>query len=108
MERAEALAENEYKSEEDLLRLLRVLQTGADALLKKKFSRIQVAKLPESQCILLRRMLNRALDFALAQLSRREGYGDDIWGLQATIYIEIIWLAVRLDPENACDIVQRA
>jgi hypothetical protein len=102
LERAEALTGFKYEDESDNLRLLRVVQSGKDDLLKRTFGRIQVARLAEDTCTLLRRILNRALDFAIQQITFRQGFSDDFWSRRAAVYTEILSrLAVRLTEKEA-------
>jgi hypothetical protein len=102
MERAEILTGYQYQDDSDFSRLLRVAHTGADDLVKSAFGRIQVASLSEERCAALRTLLNRGLDYALQQMTRREGFSDDFWSRRAAVYTEVLSrLSVRLGSNDA-------
>lgn len=102
MERAEVLTGYTYEDDSDYLRLLRIVQSGADDFAAKAFGRIQVARLPEERVAMLYSTLSGARDYALEQLTHRDGFGDDFWSGRLARYTEIISrLSVRL-PEDEC------
>ena len=97
MERAEHLTGYRYEDDSDFLRALRVAHAGGENLVKSVFGRVQVAVIGENRRIMLGAILGRALDYALEQLTRREGFGDDFWSRRAAVYAEIVSrLSVRL------------
>lgn len=102
LEHAEALARSQYEDEADYLRLLRVVQAGSENLLKEAFGRIEIARLTEENFALLRRVLNRALEYALEQIRTRKGFSDDFWSKRAAIYVELLSrLSVRINETEA-------
>src|SRR5581483_10180429 len=108
MERAELLTGYRYEDDSDFLRVLRVAHAGGENLLKSVFGRVQVALIGENRRIMLGAILGRALDYALEQLTRREGIGDDFWSRRAAAYAEIIsGLSVRLSSTEALTLFRR-
>lgn len=108
MERAELLTGYRYDDESDYLRVLRVAQADCENLIKSVFGRIQVAVVADDRRAMLGGVLGRALDYALEQLTRREGFGDDFWSRRASVYAEIISrLSVRLSVTEALALFQR-
>lgn len=108
MERAELLTGYRYEDDPDFLRVLRVAHAGGENLVKSVFGRVQVAVIGDDRRIMLGRILGRALDYALEQLTRREGFGDDFWSRRAAVYAEIISrLSVRLSSTEALTLFQR-
>jgi hypothetical protein len=100
MERAEPLTD--YKNKADYLRLLRVIQAGGKEALERGLGRIQVANLSAEHVLFLRETLSTALEYALAQLTRREGWTDQFWSNRAAMYTEVLSrLLVRAQPEDA-------
>ena len=108
MERAELLTGYRYEDDPDFLRVLRVAHAGEENLVKSVFGRVQVAVIGDDRRIMLGGILGRALDYALEQLTRREGFGDDFWSRRAAVYAEIISrLSVRLSSTEALTLFQR-
>ena len=108
MERAEFLTGYRYEDESDYLRVLRVAQADCENLVKSVFGRIQVAVIADDHRAMLGGVLGRALDYALEQLTRREGFGDDLWSRRAAVYAEIISrLSVRLSGTEALALFRR-
>jgi hypothetical protein len=100
MERAEPLAD--YQNEADYLRLLRIIHAGGKEVLERGFGRIQVANLPPDRVAFLKDTLSKALDYALVQLSRREGWPDQFWSSRVAMYAEVLSrLLVRAEPAEA-------
>jgi hypothetical protein len=109
MERAELLTGYRYADDSDFLRVLRVTHAGGESLVKSVFGRVQVAVIGDNRRIMLAGILGRALDYALEQLTRREGFGDDFWSRRAAVYAEIISrLSVRLSSTEALTLFRRA
>jgi hypothetical protein len=102
MERAELLTGYRYEDDCDSLRALRIAHAGGENLVKSVFGRVQVALIGENRRIMLGAILGRAFHYALEQLSRREGFGDDFWSRRAAVYAEIVSrLSVRLSSTEA-------
>jgi tetratricopeptide (TPR) repeat protein len=100
MERAEPLTV--YQGDADYLRLLRIVQANGKEALERGFGRIQVANLPQERVDSLRGILSKAIDYALAQVRRREGRQDQFWSNRAAAYTEVLSrLLVRSEPEEA-------
>ena len=109
LERTEALTGFNYEDPSDYLRLLRIVQSGKEDLLKVSFGRIQVARLTEATCTLLRFVLNRALDYAMQQVAFRQGFSDDFWSRRAAVYTEILSrLSVRLTEDESLALFKSA
>jgi hypothetical protein len=108
MERAELLTGYRYEDDSDYLRVLRVAHAAGENFVKSVFGRIQVALIADNRCAMLREVLDRALDYALEQLTRREGFGDDFWSRRAAVYADIISrLSVRLSSTEALALFRR-
>jgi hypothetical protein len=106
MERAETLGFP--KSEQDYLRILRIVQEGAEKLLERVFGRIQVAVLSEGMVMFLRRTVTRALEYSLARISTKRQFLGEFWSQRAAVYIEILSrLVVRATPKEAEDLLRR-
>jgi len=102
MERAESLAAHE--GEADYLRTLRIVQTDQPAALERRFGRIEVAKLPADRLAFLKSTLTQALDYAVEQLTKRQGWLDQFWSHRASVYLEILSrLLVRSEPSEALE-----
>jgi len=109
MERAEVLTGYKYEDDGDYLRGLRIAQAEPKELVETLFGRMRVAMLSEGRCSMLREVLNRALDYSLAQLTRRESYRDDFWSRRCAVYCEILSrLAVRLSQPDAAALFRKA
>jgi hypothetical protein len=109
MERAEALTGYKLQDDADYLRTLRIAQADTSSLVDTLFGRVRVAVLPGDRCSMLRELLIRALDYSLAQLARREGFGDDFWSRRCGVYCEILSrLSLRLSGPDANALFHKA
>jgi len=108
MAHAEQLTRHRYEDEADYLRVLRIAQANDD-IVSAAFSRVQIARLQNDRCSSLRIVLHRALDYALDQLNRRDGFADQFWSQRAAAYGEMLArLSVRLEPAVALAFFRKA
>jgi hypothetical protein len=108
MERAEHLTGHRYEDDTDYFRVIRIAQ-AKDDIVSAAFSRVQIARLDNERCSSLRIVLNRALDYALDQLTRREGFADQFWSQRAAVYGEVLArLSVRFEPGDALAFFRKA
>jgi hypothetical protein len=108
MERAELLTGYRIQDDSDFLRVLRVAHAAGENFVESVFGRIQVAVTADNRRTMLGEVLGRALDYALQQLTRREGFADDFWSRRAAVYAEIISrLSVRLSGTEALALFRR-
>jgi hypothetical protein len=107
MENAETLGSIESKA--DYLRVLRMVQAGAERLLERAFGRIQIALLSEELLSFLGETVTRALTYAVGQMSKRkEGLLGGCWSQRTAVYAEILSrLVLRAKPQAALDLLQR-
>jgi tetratricopeptide (TPR) repeat protein len=100
MEQAEQLTD--YQNDADYLRLLRIIHSDGNEALERNFGRIQVANMSQDRVTFLKNVLSTALDYAMVQLSRREGWGDQFWSRRAAAYTEVLSrFLVRAEPDEA-------
>ncbi|MGA7155283.1 MAG: SIR2 family protein [Acidobacteriaceae bacterium] len=107
MEKAEPLIV--YGSDADYLRLLRIIQADQPAAMERHFGRIQVANLPMESVVFLKQVLSGALDYALTQVAKKEGWTDQFWSTRAGLYTEVLSrLLVRSDSAEALEWLRKS
>jgi hypothetical protein len=106
MEQGDQLIDHE--DDADFLRLLRIIHADGNKALERNFGRVQVANLPSTRVRFLKDTLTRALDYALPQLTRREGWPDQFWSRRVAASTETLSrLLVRAEPTEALEWLHR-
>lgn len=97
-----------YEHDASYLRLLRIVQTDAPAVLDRNFGRVQIARLSKERLQLLKQRLFGALEYALKQSAKRNGWLDQFWSTRVRIYTELLSrLLVRSEPAEALEWFRR-